>query len=76
MDRSSCFGAEGNPVFIEVCSSLFQRGIRAKVVDYTYGLGGRDTVPGEFCQVYRDLLQVVETGITEPVFRYLGLRDS
>jgi len=75
MDRSSCFGAEGNPVFIEVCSSLFQRGIRAKVVDYTYGLGGRDTVPSEFCQVYRDLLQVIQTGVTEPVFRYLGLRD-
>lgn len=75
LDRSNCFGAEGNPVFVETCSVLFQRGLSPKVVDYIYGLGGRDTVPAEFCQVYQDLVNIAETGVTEPVVRYLGLRD-
>jgi len=75
MERSSCFGGETSPVSVEVCSALYQRSLPIKVVTYVYGLGGRDTVPDEFCQVYRDLLRVVETGVAEPIFRYLGLRD-
>jgi pyruvate ferredoxin oxidoreductase alpha subunit len=75
MERSSCFGGEGNPVFAEVCSALYHRSLPIKVVNYVYGLGGRDTVPAEFCQVYRDLLKILETGDAEPIFRYLGLRD-
>ena len=75
IDRSTCFGAEGSPLFAEICSTLFNRGIAVKVLSYTYGLGGRDTIPAEFCQVYGDLLQVVKTGKAEPIVRYLGLRD-
>lgn len=75
MERSSCFGGEGNPVFAEVCSALYHRNLPIKVVNYVYGLGGRDTVPAEFCQVYGDLLKILETGNAEPIFRYLGLRD-
>jgi pyruvate ferredoxin oxidoreductase alpha subunit len=75
LDRCSCFGAEGSPLSVEVCSALFQRKAQAKVVSYIYGLGGRDTVPDEFCQVYGDLLQILQTGAAEPALRYLGLRD-
>ena len=75
MDRVTCFGGEGTPTFAEVCQALFTRNIAAKVVNYIYGVGGRDTVPAEFCQVYRDLQHVAETGDTAPVRRYLGLRD-
>jgi pyruvate ferredoxin oxidoreductase alpha subunit len=75
MERSSCFGGEGSPVFVEVCTALSLRGLSPKLVNYIYGIGGRDTVPAEFCQVYRDLLQIVASGDAEPVFRYLGLRE-
>jgi pyruvate ferredoxin oxidoreductase alpha subunit len=75
LDRSSCFGGEGLPVFTEVCSALFVRNIPLKVVNYVYGLGGRDTVPAEFCQIYHNLLRIAETGDAKPVFRYLGLRE-
>ena len=75
LERSSCFGGEGSPVFVEVCTALSRRGVSPKLVNYIYGLGGRDTVPAEFCQVYRDLLQIVASGDAEPVFRYLGLRE-
>jgi pyruvate ferredoxin oxidoreductase alpha subunit len=75
LERSSCFGGEGSPVFVDVCTALSRRGVSLKLVNYIYGLGGRDTVPAEFCQVYRDLLQIVASGEAEPVFRYLGLRE-
>jgi pyruvate ferredoxin oxidoreductase alpha subunit len=75
MERSSCFGGEGNPVFAEVCTALFQRNLPLKVVNYVYGLGGRDIVPAQFCQVYQELFQVAETGVVEPCHRYLGLRE-
>jgi pyruvate ferredoxin oxidoreductase alpha subunit len=75
LERSSCFGGEGSPVFVEVCTALSVRGVSPKLVNYIYGLGGRDTVPAEFCGIYRDLLQIVASGDAEPVFRYLGLRE-
>ncbi len=75
MERASCFGGEGSPTFVEVCTALSVRNLPAKVINYIYGLGGRDTIPEEFCQVYRDLLQIADSGETQPIFRYLGLRD-
>ena len=75
MERSSCFGGQGNPVFLDVVTALSTHGFSTKVVNYIYGLGGRDTVPAEFRQVYRDLLKIAETGVVEPIFRYLGLRE-
>ena len=75
LERSTCFGGEGNPVFSEVCSALFQRDLRVKRVNYVYGVGGRDTIPSQFTQVYRELLRIAEGGVTEPARRFLGLRD-
>ncbi len=75
MERSSCFGGQGNPVFLDVATALSTHGFPTKLVNYIYGLGGRDTVPAEFRQVYRDLLKIAETGVAKPIFRYLGLRD-
>lgn len=75
LERSSCFGGEGNPVYTEVCTALFHRGLSLKIVDYVYGLGGRDTVPAQFREVFQELLRIAEGGSTEPVRRYVGLRD-
>lgn len=75
LERATCFGGEGSPVFVDVCTALSRRGVWPKLVNYIYGLGGRDTVPAEFCSIYRDLLQILASGEAEPVFRYLGLRE-
>ncbi len=75
LERASCFGSEGSPTFLEACTALSIRDIQAKMVNYIYGVGGRDTVPAGFCQVYRDLVEIAESGEVGPVFRYLGLRD-
>ncbi len=76
MDRTTCFGAQGQPMFLEVCTALFQKGVPAKTVNYVYGIGGRDTVPPQIVQVFNELKDIASTGNSEPVFRYLGLRDN
>ncbi len=76
MDRCECFGGEGGPLFIEACSAFFNRGLPMKMIDYFYGLGGRDTVPSEFCDIFRELFQIAETDkIKPPLVRYLAVRE-
>ncbi|GAI31903.1 unnamed protein product, partial [marine sediment metagenome] len=76
MDRCACFGAEGSPLFTETCAAFFNRGLRMKLINYFYGLGGRDTVPSEFCDILRELSQIAETGeIKPPLVRYLAVRE-
>lgn len=75
MERVGFFGAEAGPVFLDVATALYLRGEQIKLVNYIYGLGGRDTVPEQICYVFQDLANIAETGKVEPIFRYLGLRD-
>ncbi len=75
LDRTSCMGGEGSPLFTEICSALYNRNIAMKIISYTYGLGGYDTIPEEFCQVYRNLLQIAQGGKIEPIHRFLSLPE-
>lgn len=75
MDRAIAFGAQGNPVFLDVCAALHTAGLHTPIVNYVYGLGGRDVPPRQINQVFGDLLQLASTGEAAPVVRYLGLRE-
>lgn len=75
LDRSLSFGGQGNPLFLEVSTALFTHGFTPKVVNYVYGLGGRDTVPAQIHRVYQDLIKIDREGVTEPTLRYLGVRE-
>lgn len=76
LERTGFFGAQGNPVFLEVATALYLERIQTHVVNYIFGLGGRDTVPEQICSVFYDLVEIVNSGQPEPIFRYLGLRES
>jgi pyruvate ferredoxin oxidoreductase alpha subunit len=77
MDRSLSFGAMNNagPLFLEVVAALALHGVRSPLVDYVYGLGGRDISPDEIKNVYRELLYIAETGQVERPVTYLGVRE-
>ncbi len=75
LERTGFFGGQGNPVFTEVATALYLKGIHLPLVNYIFGLGGRDTLPEHICSVFDDLIEIVRSGKTEPVFRYLGLRE-
>jgi len=74
MDRSMSFGGNGGPVFQEVRHVLYGSPVHPYVVNYIYGLGGRDTSPKQIREIYGDLQKIVGAKRVEEVIRYVGLR--
>jgi len=75
LDRSVSFGAQGGPIFLEVRSALFEEERRLPVVDYIYGLGGRDISIQQIKGVYRNLQKIADTGKVEKLVDCVGLRE-
>jgi pyruvate ferredoxin oxidoreductase alpha subunit len=78
MDRSISFGVMENsgPLFSELAAAFYTYGPKIPMVDYVYGLGGRDISPAEVSSVYRDALRIAETGETERLVTFLGVRET
>jgi pyruvate ferredoxin oxidoreductase alpha subunit len=75
MDKSMSFGGRGGAVFHEIRHALYDSSNRPFVVDYIYGLGGRDTSPAQIHQVFDDLQKMLQTKRVGDVIHYLGLRE-
>ncbi|MEA1965174.1 MAG: pyruvate ferredoxin oxidoreductase [Candidatus Aerophobetes bacterium] len=75
LDRSASFGAQGGPIFLEVRSALFEEERRVPVVNYIYGLGGRDISIQQIKGVYRNLQKIADTGKVEKLVDFVGLRE-
>ena len=75
MDRSMSFGGYGGPVFHEVRHALYDIQNRPYIVNYIYGLGGRDTSPSQIRSIYEELQKIVQTNHVERLINYVGLRE-
>jgi len=75
MDRSASFGAVGGPVFSEVRSCLYDEGKRPKIVNYIYGLGGRETTIEHIRKVVDELSKIKKSGKVGNLVNYLGVRE-
>jgi len=75
MDKCMSFGGNGGPVFHEVRHLLYDVASRPYVLNYIYGLGGRDTSPSELRSIYENLQGILQAGRVETPIQYLGLRD-
>jgi pyruvate ferredoxin oxidoreductase alpha subunit len=75
LDRSSSPGAFGAPLFTEIRSALYDYSERPKIVNYVYGLGGRDIMVEHFKEVAVKLEKIVETGKVEEICGYINLRE-
>ena len=74
LDKSDSLNAAGGALFEDVVSSLYVNKVSVPVVNYVYGIGGRDTKADDIESVYTDLLEIKENGKIENPYRYLGLR--
>jgi pyruvate ferredoxin oxidoreductase alpha subunit len=74
LDRSVSFGAPGGPVHKEIRAALFGRDGAPPVVNYIYGLGGRDLSKEHVRAVYSDLAELVGRDTPSDNIRFLGLR--
>jgi pyruvate ferredoxin oxidoreductase alpha subunit len=75
MDRSDSFGALGGPLFMELSAAFKIYNVPATTVDYVFGLGGRDTTASQIESVFRDLVNIAETGEIKQLVTYLGVRE-
>jgi len=76
LDRASSPGAYGAPLFTEIRNALYDYTERPKVVNYVYGLGGRDIKVEHFKEVGAKLEKIRKTGKVEEMCGYLNLRES
>ena len=74
LDKSDSLNAIGGALFEDVVSSIYVAKQNVPVVNYIYGIGGRDTTEKEINSVYTDLAKIAKDGKVENPYRYLGLR--
>jgi pyruvate ferredoxin oxidoreductase alpha subunit len=74
LDRSGAYGAFGGPLFNEIRSALYNFEERPIIVDYIYGLGGRDMPPPLIGQAYEELKEILKSGEVKQEVKFLGVR--
>lgn len=74
LDKADSLNAAGGALFEDVTSGMFVNKVQIPVVNYIYGIGGRDTTSTDIESVYNDLTEIVANGGTDNYYRYLGLR--
>ena len=72
MDRAVSFGL-GGPLYHEVRSARY--GQDGLMMNFIYGLGGRDLSLDGVKDVFRAMAKAKKTGSAEPAVRYLGVRE-
>ncbi|MEI6131640.1 MAG: pyruvate ferredoxin oxidoreductase [Bacillota bacterium] len=76
MDKADSFNAAGGPLFTDVTSAMYASKVfDPKVINYIYGLGGRDVRTTDIAKVFDEVLEVVNTGEVKSVYNYLGVRE-
>ena len=75
MDKAEGFSDGGGPLFLDVRSSLFDMEKRPYVINYVYGLGGRDIKTDDFRYIFEKLFDINKSGDPSPVYRHIGQRD-
>ena len=76
MDRSEMFSATSGPLGAEVRAAMYQEHGTADVVNYFYGLGGRDITVSDFETVYDKLEILARTHVVTDMYEYIGLRSA
>lgn len=75
LDRSDTFSNSGGPVFNEIRSALYEKKDKPFIVNYVYGLGGRDINVEDIEKVYTDLGKILKQKKVETLVNYLGVRE-
>ena len=76
LDRAESLNAAGGALFEDITSAMYVNNVHVPMVNYVYGIGGRDTKSTDIESVYHDLEEIIKNGKIENPYRYLGLRNS
>ncbi len=73
LDKVPVLSGVGGPLFEDVVSSMFTKGIHVNTINYSYGVGGRDVTEANIEKVFTDLQQL--NGMENP-YRFLDLKEG
>ena len=76
LDKADSLNAIGGALYSDITSSMYTENIHVPMVNYVYGIGGRDTKSTDIESVFTDLQEIVKTNKVENPYRYLGLRKE
>ena len=76
LDKADSLNAAGGALFEDVTSAMYVNKKSVPMVNYVYGIGGRDTTEKQLESVYSDLTEIVQSGNVGNPYRYLGLRKG
>ena len=74
MDRSDSMNGNEGPLCLEIKAALYDKGLSKILVDYIYGLGGREISVKEIEWIYQNLFDAVKGKKLDRV-NYLGVRE-
>ena len=75
-DKAESFSACGGPLFAETRSAAYDLKNRPAMINYVYGLGGRDVSTGDIAALYQRLEHIAETGEIGEVYTHMGVRGE
>jgi len=75
MDRTESYNGNCGPLGAEIRSALFNAKLAPEVINYVYGLGGRDVTVDSLTSVFEDMIEIDKTKNVGEKYRYLSLRD-
>jgi pyruvate ferredoxin oxidoreductase alpha subunit len=75
MDKCMSPGGLGGPIFTEIRNTLFDFKQRPIIINYIFGLGGRDSKPLDLRKIFEHMQHVAKTGQVEDTVHYLDLKE-
>lgn len=74
-DRAESFSAIGGPLFTDMRAAMFDGGVTPNMINFIYGLGGRDTTVTDIEKMIAELQKVHEAGKVDQRVFYYGVRE-
>lgn len=75
MDRTESYNDNCGPLGAEVTTALYRAGAAPKVLNYVYGLGGRDVRVDDMKGIYAELGDIANGKEIGNPYRYMGVRE-
>ncbi|MBN1792705.1 pyruvate ferredoxin oxidoreductase [Candidatus Woesearchaeota archaeon] len=77
LDRAASFGGYGGPIFMEVRSAFHEEKEKPVMINYIYGLGGREMDTTQIKTIFSELSAAANSapGDLGSVIRYSGVRE-
>jgi len=74
MDRADGLNSLSGPLFNEICTCLYESEKRPTLMNFIYGLGGREVKEEDIEIVFEELFKIDQQGKTENT-KYIGVRE-